>query len=107
MDWGFVGVAGCEVIQILACLAIVFHRILQMLLVSVLFQLWQQGSQRRLGVSNEAKVQLAPASQVLAADIDLYDGRVFGIEISVRKVRTDHQQHLAIHHGVIAGRESE
>src|SRR6266478_4363179 len=107
MDWSFVGVTGCEVIQIFACFTIVFHRIAQVLLVLVLLQLWKQGSQSGLRVSEEAKVQLASASEVLAANVDLHDSRVFGIEIPVRKVRAEHQQDFAIHHGVIAGRESE
>src|SRR6202030_4355211 len=55
----------------------------------------------------EAKIQLASASEVLAAGVDLYDGRVFGVEIPVGKIRAEHQQYFAIHHGVIAGRESE
>src|SRR5580658_1442697 len=107
MDWSFVGVTGCEVIQILACFAIVFHRILQMLLVLVLLQLWKQGSQSGLRVSNEAKVQLAAASQMLAAKVNLHDGRVLGKEIAVWKVCAEHQQDFAVHHGVIAGGESE
>src|ERR1700739_333410 len=107
MDWSFVGVTGCEGIQIFACFTLVFHRILQMLLVFVLLQLWKQGSQSGLRVSDEAKVQLASASEVLSADVDLYDSRVFGVEIPVGKVRAEHQQDFAIHHGVIAGRKSE
>src|SRR6266404_1646673 len=44
---------------------------------------------------------------MLTAKVNLHDGRVFGVEIPVRKVRAEHQQDFAIHHGVIAGRESE
>src|ERR1700690_1919136 len=56
MDGRFVGVTGCEVIQTFACFAIVFHRIAQVLLIFVLLQLWKQGSQSGLRISNEAKV---------------------------------------------------
>src|ERR1700756_1930463 len=107
MDWSFVGVTGCQVIQIFACFAIVVHRLVQVLLLFVLLELRKQGSQSGPRVSNEAKVQLASASEVLAANVDLYDSRVLGIKIPVRKVRAQHQQDLAIHHGEIAGRESE
>ena len=31
----------------------------------------------------------------------------FGKELLIREVRANHQQHFAVHHGVIAGRESE
>src|SRR5579862_5270138 len=44
---------------------------------------------------------------MLAAKVDLHDGRVLGIKIPVRKIRAEHQQDFAIHHGVVAGREAE
>src|ERR1700740_2231180 len=44
---------------------------------------------------------------MLAAKVDLHDGRVLGVKIPVRKVRAKHEQDFTIHHGEIAGRESE
>src|SRR5258708_4335110 len=107
MDRRFVGVACCQVVEAFACLPVMLQRIFQVLLGLVLLQLWQQGSQMGFSVSDQAKVQLGSASEVLAANVDLYDSRVFGIEIPVRKVRAQHQQDFAIHHGVIAGRACE
>ena len=62
MDWPFVGITRCQVIQAFARLPVVFQRIFEMLLVLVLFQLRQQGAQRGLRVPNEAKVHFRPAS---------------------------------------------
>src|SRR5690349_21496741 len=100
MNWRFVGVSSCQVVQAFACLPVMFQRIFQVLLILVLLQLWQQGTESGLRVSDEAKVQLASASEVLATNVDLNDGRVLGIKIPVRKVRAEHQQDFAIHHGV-------
>src|SRR6266849_7039406 len=62
MDWPFVGIPNCQVIQAFARLPVVFQRIFEVLLVLVLFQLRQQGAQSGFRVSHEAKVQLGPAS---------------------------------------------
>src|SRR6266404_3640222 len=107
MDWPFVGITSCQVIQAFARLPVVFQRILEVLLVLVLFQLGQQCAQSGLRVPNKTKVELGPASQLFSAKVDLHDGRVFGKELLVWKVRADHQQDFAIHYGDVAGRESE
>src|SRR6266404_544106 len=44
MDWSFVGITSCQVIQAFARLPVVFQRIFEVLLVLVLFQLGQQGA---------------------------------------------------------------
>ncbi len=62
MDWLFVGITTCQVIQAFARLLVVFHRIFKVLLVLILFQLGQQGAQSGLRVPNKTKVQLGPAS---------------------------------------------
>src|SRR5258705_12999959 len=61
MDWLLVGITSCQIIQAFARLPVVFQRILEVLLVLVLFQLGQQGAQSGLCVSHEAKVQFRPA----------------------------------------------
>ena len=75
--------------------------------VLVLLQLWQQSSERGFCIPHKAEVNLAAASELFTAKIDLHDGGVFGKELLIRKVRANHQQHFAVHHCVIAGRESE
>jgi hypothetical protein len=62
MDWPFVGIASCQVIQAFARFPVVFQRILEVLLVLVLFQLGQQGALSGFRVANKTEVQLGPAS---------------------------------------------
>ena len=78
-----------------------------MLVVLVLLQLRQQGSKRRLGVPDKTIVNLGAAAELFSAEVDLDDRRVLGKELLVGKVRSDHQQRIAVHHGAIAGRKSQ
>jgi hypothetical protein len=79
----------------------------QMGLVRVLLQFRQEGSQRRLRVPDKAVVDLGAPAELFPTEIDLDDGRVFGEKLVVGKVRSDHEQQVAVHHGVIAGRKSQ
>src|ERR1700751_5130461 len=62
MDWPFVGITSCQVVQALARLPVVLQRIFEVLLELVLLQLRQQGAENGLRVPNEPKVHLGPAS---------------------------------------------
>src|SRR5712691_7050035 len=73
----------------------------------ILFQSGQKSSQRGLRISHVPEVQFGTAAELFATNVDLYDGRVLGEELLIWKVRSNHQQHLAIHHRVVAGRESQ
>ena len=70
-------------------------------------ELGQQGAEGGLGVADETEVDLGPSAQLLSPDIDLDDRRLLGEELLVREVGADHQQDIAGHHGVVAGREAE
>ena len=96
-----------QFVQALACLAIVLERFLQMRFVLVLLQLRQQGPERGLCVTDKAEVNLGAAAELFTAKIDLHDRCVLGKELLIREVRANHQQQIAVHHRVIAGRESE
>src|ERR1700752_1947129 len=78
-----------------------------MTIVLVLLQLRQKRSECSLRVPNKPEVNLRAASKLFPAKIDLHDGRVLRKELLIREVRSNHQQRFAIHHRVIAGRESE
>src|SRR5260370_953741 len=73
----------------------------------VLLQLRQQDSERSLGISHKAEVNLGATSELFTAKVDLHDHRVLREELLIRKVCSNHQQHIAVHHGVIAGGETE
>ena len=63
--------------------------------------------QCRLRIPHKTVVHLCAPPELLSAKINLDDGCVLGKELLVRKVRSNHQQKIAVHHRVIAGRESE
>ena len=52
-------------------------------------------------------VDLRTSTKLFSAKVDLDDRRVFGEELLVGKVRSDHEQQVAVHHGMIAGRKSQ
>ena len=78
-----------------------------MLIEFVLFQHWQKGAKGRLRISHQAEVDFCAPAQLFATDIDLNDCCVVGKELLVWKVRSNHQQHVAVHHCVIPGGEPE
>src|SRR5713101_7962921 len=101
------GLAHGQLIEALPCLPVVLERSPQVLVVPVLLELGQEGSEGRLGVPHEAVVDPGTPAQLFPAEVDLDDGRVRGKELLVREVRSDHQQEVTVHHGVIARGESE
>src|SRR3984885_16178009 len=78
-----------------------------MLFILILLQPWRHRSQRGFCISYKAKINFAATPQLLASNIDLHHGRVLRKELLIGKVGADHQQRIAAHHCVIAGRESE
>ncbi len=105
---GFTALAVCcQFIEALACLSIMFKRGLQMRLRLVLVQFWQKRANGCLRISNKAVVDFCAPAQLFSTDINLNNGRVLGIELLVRKIGSDHQQHLTVHHGVIARGKAE
>jgi hypothetical protein len=75
--------------------------------VLLLFNPRQQRTQGFRNAAHNSQVDMAAASQLLSADVDLHDARILRIEPLIRKIRSQHHQRLAVHHGVVAGREPE
>src|ERR1700752_2405011 len=71
------------------------------------FQPRQKPPESSLRVPNKPEVNLRAAPELFPAKIDLHDGCVLRKELLIREVGSNHQQRFAIHHRVIAGRESE
>jgi hypothetical protein len=67
----------------------------------------KQAQQRLLHVADQTKVKWAAIAQGLRAHIDLRDPGVLGEELTVRKIRTQQQQCVAVLHGSVAGREAD
>src|ERR1035437_7043308 len=96
-----------KVIKTLPCLPIVFDRRLQMLIVLVVGQPRKEGTKRGLRVPYVAVIDSCSSAELFATDVKLYNPRILGIELLIRKIRPNHQQDIAVHHRVIAGGESE
>src|SRR6185369_3697411 len=78
-----------------------------MLVIVVLLQFWQERKERSFRVAYKTEINAGSASKLLTANVDLHNRRIRRIELPIRKVSPDHQQHIAAHHCVIAGGESE
>jgi len=96
-----------QFVQFLAGFAIAGERGIQMTAVLFLVERRKQRAQGLRDASNDSEIQVAAASQLLAADVDLHNARFLRIELLIREVRSEHQQRLAVHHGVVAGGETE
>ena len=71
------------------------------------FEQGKQRGERVLDGADEAEVDLGAAADLVAADVDLDDLGVFGEELRVGKVGAEHQQNVAVFHGVVAGAEAD
>ena len=78
-------------IQILARLAIVLERRIQMTAIFLLLDGRQQRTQRFRNAAHNAQIDAAAAAQLLLANVDLHNARVFWIELLIRKIRSQHQ----------------
>src|SRR5260370_37903112 len=92
-----------NLVETLPRFLIMRQRALQMLVITLCVQLWQQGSEGSPRVSHKTVIDLGAPSQLFSPDVDLDDRRILGEELLVGKVRSNHQQEVAVHHRVIAG----
>ena len=98
---------GGELVQARPRRSVVLDRRHEMLVLPLLVEVREQGPQGRPRISHEPVVDLRAPAELLAADVDLHDRRLLRKELAVREVRAEHQQEVAVHHRVIAGREPE
>src|SRR5215470_11972927 len=96
-----------QLIQSFSLPRVMLARHLQMPCVLVYRELGQQGVEGTLRIADETEVDLGPPAELLTPHIDLDDRRLLGKELLVWKIRADHQEEIAGHHGVVAGREAE
>ncbi|HEV3056935.1 MAG TPA: hypothetical protein VGY48_01750, partial [Vicinamibacterales bacterium] len=57
----------------------------------------EKGADGRPGIADQAVVNLGAPAQLLSANVDLHDAGAFGIELLVREVGANHQEHVAVH----------
>ena len=68
---------GRKLVQAFSCFPIMFDAQLQMLVIRVLFQLWQESAQGAFSVADKSVVQLCPPAELFSAKIDLNNRGVF------------------------------
>jgi hypothetical protein len=109
MDRRLAGSADRELVEAFARLAIVLARLVEVAAVALPFEAWQQRLDGRAHVTHHAHVDRRPPPDHLAASIDLgYPHAVPArIELPIGKIGPEHEQNVAIEHGVIARRKPD
>src|SRR5215467_6065918 len=85
------------------------RRLIEVLAVAIFLEPRQQRLERRADVTDYAEVYWCTAPDLLCSNIDLRNAHrgPLWVELSVGEVSPQHQQHVAIEHGVVARREAD
>ena len=111
VTWGWIGprspcVSGQRVEPLASATVMRLHP-RQVRRVAAVGQTRQQRGDRVLDGPDQPDVHRDPAADVLAADVDLDDPRVLGIERPIGEIGAEHQQRIAMLHRAVAGREPQ
>jgi hypothetical protein len=103
------GLVDREFIEIFARLAVMLRCTVEMGAVALLLDERHDHFERRANVSHYAKIDRRAAADLLGPDIHLrdFDPRPPRIELAIRKIGPEHQENVAIEHGVVPGRETD
>src|SRR5229473_7905740 len=94
---GFLARLSCrQLLETLPRFLIMLQRALQMLVIVLWIQLGQQGSEGGPRVPHKTVIDLGAPAQLFSPDVDLDDRRILGKELLVGKVRSNHQQKVAV-----------
>src|SRR5262249_44936560 len=98
-----------EFVKAFARLAIVLARVVEVATVALLFEAWQQRLDRRAHVTHHAHVDRRPPPDHLPAPVNLGDPHAAAprLELPIRKIGAEHEQNVAIEHGVVARRKAD
>src|ERR1035441_4142666 len=107
MDRALAGLSRRQIVEPFARFAVVIETDIEISGVSLLHYPRQQCRERFRSASNNTEVQMTAPSELFFADIDLQNAGILGIELLVGEIRSQHQQSVAIHHGVIARGEPQ
>src|SRR5262249_3704281 len=93
-----------QLVQASPCPGVVILRSRQVCAVPLSVESRQQRCERGAHVPDDAEVHRSTAPDVFGPQIHLHDssGIAVGIELAIWKVRAEHQQEVAIAHGVVA-----
>ena len=108
VDQPFAGRAFGKIVERLARSGVMLLCLGKMRVVALLVEQRKQRRQRRAHVADHAEIDSGAAPDVLRPQIDLRDADTVSlrIELTIGEVGPEHQQHVAVPHGVIAGREA-
>src|SRR5258705_12160284 len=103
------GLADREPIEILARLGVMFGRPVEMGTVARLLDERQHAFNGRANVAHHAEIDRRAAADLFGPHIHLRDAypRTAWIELTVWKISAEHQENVAIEHGVVARREAD
>src|SRR5437899_2014720 len=91
-----------EVVELLARLGVMLPGPVEMRAVALLLEQRQQRRERRADVADDAEIDRNAATDVLRPNIDLRDANTVSlwIELAIGEVGPEHQQDIAVAHGV-------
>ncbi len=109
MDRFATGLVDREPIELLARLAVMFGRPVEMDAVARLLDNRQHTFNGRAHVAHNTEIDRRAAADLFGPYIHLCDAysRTTRIELTIRKIGAEHQQNVAIEHGVVARREPD
>ncbi len=96
-----------QFVQPLARLAVVRKRLVQKAALLAPLQLRQQRSDGFAHIGGNAQLQGRATPKCSRVTVHLHNRGVLRIELAIREIRTQHDQGVAIEHGVIAGAEAD
>ena len=101
------GRTGCEVIEPGAIAGIVAKASVEMSAFLLGFQHGLKCGQGVPHIANEPEIEPGAPPEVFRPQVDLRDGRFFRIKLLIRKIGSQHQEGIAVHDGVVAGRKAK
>src|SRR6202051_3130858 len=103
MDRFSTGMAGGQSVKILAGLAVVLERMIQVSGIVLRLKFGDERGQRGFHVPDQTQINFGAPANLFSPNVDLDDGRVFRKKLLIWEVGSKHQERVAIHHRVIAG----
>jgi len=96
-----------ELVEPLSCVHVVRPGRLQECALSLSLDARQQCLHRLADIADETELQARALSEGAGIMVDLCDLRLRRIEVPVGKIGAEHQQRVAVHHRVVAGRKAD
>ena len=108
VDYRFPGFLGGQIVEIFSRVLIVPERLIQVFAIFLLMEQREQSIDCRAHIADEPKIYRGAPSELLGPYIDLSNSsRSLRVKLPIRKIRAQHQQHVAIVDCVIARREAD